>query len=108
MRCYPNFNHDKFKKKAAEEEVDVSTLLCALIHRSRHLTSGKDDVHFRVNFNRLDVFIRNSVGAAPSAVVRGLLGSDSSWNRRSRNGLMKGQLRSFGPRSQRLNVYTKA
>jgi hypothetical protein len=69
MRCCSNFNHDKLKKKAVEGEVDVSTLLRVLIHWSDHLTPGQDEAHFRVNFNRLDVFVRNSVGAVLSPLL---------------------------------------
>lgn len=61
MHHCSNLNHDKFKKKAVEEEVDVSTLLCVLALRPHHLTLGQDEVYFRVNFNRFDVFIRNNV-----------------------------------------------
>ncbi|KAF9792413.1 hypothetical protein BJ322DRAFT_998384 [Thelephora terrestris] len=39
-RCCSNVDHDEIKKKPMEEEAD-------------------DEVHFRVNFNRFDVFIRN-------------------------------------------------
>lgn len=62
MCCCWNFNHDKSKKKV-EGEVDVSTPLCVLVHRLHHLTPEQDRVHFRVNFSRFDVFIRNGVGA---------------------------------------------
>lgn len=55
-----NCNHDRFKKKAAEE-VDVSILVFFLVVPSQ-LTPKQDSVHFRVNVNKFDVYIRNSVG----------------------------------------------
>lgn len=63
MCCWSNFNHDKSKKKATEEEVDVSILLSDLVYRSCHLMLEQVEIYFRVNFNRFDVLIRNSVGA---------------------------------------------
>jgi len=54
-----NYNRDKFKKKTAEQ-VDVSILVFLLVVSSQ-LTLKQDNVHFRVNVNRFDVYIRNSV-----------------------------------------------
>ena len=60
LRRRPNYHHDKFKKKAAEE-VDVSILAPPPVVSS-HLTPKQDNVHFRVNVDKFDVYIRNSVG----------------------------------------------
>lgn len=60
VRRRSKYNRDKFKKKATEE-VDVSNLVVFLVV-STQLTPKQDNVHFRVNVNKFDVYIRNSVG----------------------------------------------